>query len=133
VVKVDVRFHSVPAKDRRESQDILFRRGVYSREAQKNQGEIVMAKALAKLTFGVGALAATTWFGTSPSQAYGNAPWCAVTSIWGDVYWDCQYRTLEECVPNVIAGNRGFCNLNPWPGPPQGASYRYPKRHTGSY
>ncbi len=31
----------------------------------------------------------------------------------GDVYWDCQYRTFEECVPNVLAGNRGFCNHNP--------------------
>ena len=32
---------------------------------------------------------------------------------WGDVVWDCQYYTLEACVPNVLAGNRGFCNHNP--------------------
>jgi hypothetical protein len=48
------------------------------------------------------------------SQAYGDAPWCAVVSVGqGDVVWDCQYRSVEDCRPNVIAGNRGFCNMNP--------------------
>ena len=85
-----------------------------------------MLKTLAKLTFGVAALAAATSFGTSPSHAYGDAPWCAVINIGaGTVYWDCQYRTVEECVPNVLAGNRGFCNLNPWPGPSQVVPYTY--------
>ncbi len=56
---------------------------------------------------------ATTPFGERPAQAY-VAPWCAVISLGdGDAYWDCQYRSLEECVPNVLAGNRGFCNPNP--------------------
>jgi Protein of unknown function (DUF3551) len=83
-------------------------------------------KTLAKLTFGIVALAAATSFGTSPSQAFGDAPWCAVINIGaGTVYWDCQYRTVEECVPNVLAGNRGFCNLNPWPGPSQVVPYTY--------
>ncbi len=31
----------------------------------------------------------------------------------GDVIKDCVYWSLEACVPYVIAGNRGFCNLNP--------------------
>jgi hypothetical protein len=36
----------------------------------------------------------------------------------GNVYEDCQYYSLEACVPNVLAGNRGFCNVNPrWVGP----------------
>jgi hypothetical protein len=44
----------------------------------------------------------------------GDAPWCAVINLgMGDIAWDCRYRTVEQCVPNVIAGNRGFCNLNP--------------------
>lgn len=44
----------------------------------------------------------------------GNAPWCAVMSVGDDsVVWDCQYQTVEACIPNVIAGNRGFCNHNP--------------------
>jgi len=47
-------------------------------------------------------------------RASGNAPWCAVMNAGNSsVIWDCQYRTLEECVPNVLAGNRGFCNENP--------------------
>ena len=89
---------------------------------------------LAKLTFAIAALATATWFGTSPSRAYGDAPWCAVVNIGaGDVYWDCQYRTIEECRPNVIAGNRGFCNLNPWPGPSQAVPYKYQKRHARTH
>ncbi|HUI13924.1 MAG TPA: DUF3551 domain-containing protein [Xanthobacteraceae bacterium] len=50
-----------------------------------------------------------------PSHAgYGDAPWCAVLNLGpGEVYWDCQYQTFEACVPNVVAGNRGFCNVNP--------------------
>lgn len=48
------------------------------------------------------------------AQARSEAPWCAVINIgFGDVYWDCQYNSIEECRPNVIAGNRGFCNQNP--------------------
>jgi Protein of unknown function (DUF3551) len=53
----------------------------------------------------------------SPSHAqyYGDAPWCAVISIGsGGVHWDCEYNTVEACVPNVIAGNRGFCGMNPY-------------------
>jgi hypothetical protein len=65
------------------------------------------------------ALAAALCFDVPPSLAYsGNEPWCAVVSVGnGGVVEDCQYRTLEECVPNVLAGNRGFCNMNPrWDG-----------------
>ncbi len=51
------------------------------------------------------------------ASAFGDAPWCAVKNFGSDVVWDCEYRTVEECVPHVIAGDRSFCNLNPWPGP----------------
>jgi hypothetical protein len=57
-------------------------------------------------------------FVTQPATAdYYGAPWCAVISMGdGDMQWDCEYRTIEECRPNVLAGNRGWCNLNPyWP------------------
>ena len=50
--------------------------------------------------------------GQCPAAAR-EAPWCAVVNDIGDVTWDCQYNSVEECVPNVIAGNRGFCNPNP--------------------
>jgi hypothetical protein len=95
----------------------------------RNQKGIVVAKTLAKLIIGLTAAAAATWLGTSSSRAYGDAPWCAVYSVGRDAYWDCQYRTVEECVPNVIAGNRGFCNLNPWPGPTNTIVYKHQKRH----
>jgi Protein of unknown function (DUF3551) len=43
-----------------------------------------------------------------------EAPWCAVVNLGnGNVHWFCQYATIESCVPNVLAGNRGFCNQNP--------------------
>ena len=48
-----------------------------------------------------------------PAQAGGNAPWCAVISTGFDnTVWDCRYRSIEHCRPNVIAGNRGFCVPN---------------------
>ena len=50
---------------------------------------------------------------TSSAQAEGTAPWCAVISTGFDnTVWDCRYRSIEHCRPNVIAGNRGFCVPN---------------------
>jgi len=91
----------------------------------KTRTKLVIATAVAA--------AAVAVFRVPASFAFGDAPWCAVTALGrGDVYWDCQYRTVEECVPNVIAGNRGFCNLNPYgPGPTAvaGPLKRHYKRH----
>ncbi len=78
-------------------------------------------------------LALVSMVGARSAHASGDAPWCAVINLgMGDVYWDCQYRTVEECVPNVIAGNRGFCNLNPrGPGPAPAARTAVPhQRHS---
>ncbi len=79
-------------------------------------------------------LAAGSIFGASAGHASNDAPWCAVINLgMGDARWDCRYRTVEECVPNVIAGDRGFCDLNPLgPGPGAGAAVsqnRHPKHH----
>jgi Protein of unknown function (DUF3551) len=62
------------------------------------------------------AFAAIFLLGTHPSQAYyGNAPWCAVVSLGhGSSVARCIYWDFESCRPNVIAGNRGFCNTNPY-------------------
>lgn len=84
---------------------------------------------------GCGLLAAAMVFGVAPAAAaggYREAPWCAVINLgFGDVQWDCEYRSIEECQPNVIAGNRGFCNPNPRfvPGPPAAAPVKHRKRH----
>ncbi len=67
------------------------------------------------------AAAAALCLSVSASQAQysGEARWCAVVSIGtGGVHWDCYYNTVEACVPNVLAGNRGFCQLNPYYGHP---------------
>lgn len=60
-------------------------------------------------------IVAALCFDAPASRAsYGDAPWCAVVSVGtGNVVWDCRFFTVEECVPNVLGGNRGFCNLNP--------------------
>ena len=50
----------------------------------------------------------------SSQAVYGDAPWCAVINAGEDeMYWDCEYATFAACWPNVVAGNRGFCNVNP--------------------
>ena len=64
----------------------------------------------------VATLAAALVFGLQPAAAdYYAAPWCAVIAMGdGDMQWDCEYRSVEECRPNVLAGNRGWCNPNPY-------------------
>jgi hypothetical protein len=68
----------------------------------------IAALVIAAVSFNVGA----------PWAAEG--PWCANINIGtGNVYEDCQYWSFEACQPSVLAGNRGFCNVNPrWVGPP---------------
>jgi hypothetical protein len=54
----------------------------------------------------------------SVSAAHASeAPWCAVNSGGdGDMHWDCQYRSFEDCYRrgNILAGSRGFCNPSPY-------------------
>ncbi len=68
----------------------------------------------------------------SGQAGYGDAPWCAVINVGtGEMYWDCQYQTIEACAPNVVAGNRGFCNLNPTYVPAAAAPAKhYVRRHS---
>ena len=66
-----------------------------------------------RIIFAAVVLLTVLMFSLQPAKA-SETSWCAVIL---DGYWDCQYRSIEECRPNVLAGNRGFCNLNPrWPG-----------------
>ena len=65
----------------------------------------------------------------APAAASGAAPWCAVITLGNDdAYWDCQYSSFEACRPNVLAGNRGFCNINPAWKPPEAAPHKV-RRH----
>jgi Protein of unknown function (DUF3551) len=81
-------------------------------EARVDEGPRPL-KLLCMIFAAVVALAAVV-FSLQPAKAY-EAPWCAVTSGGdGDMHWDCQYRSIEECRPNVLAGNRGWCNPSPY-------------------
>lgn len=97
-----------------------------------------MKTIIPKLLLAAATMAAAMCFEVPASWAYGDAPWCAVVDEGtGNVVYDCEYRTVEECVPHVLAGNRGFCNLNPygpgpgWSAPPPEATprYRHHRRH----
>lgn len=89
-----------------------------------------------RIALAIAALAATVCLDAQPSRAQiiGNAPWCAVTNTGaGRFESDCEYYSIEECTPNVIAGNRGFCQMNPYyqpgPGPlPPGPHHRHHRR-----
>lgn len=66
------------------------------------------------LVLPVAVSAAVLCLDVTVSRAFEHGPWCAVVSTGnGNVSWDCQYNSIEECVPNVLFGNRGFCNVNP--------------------
>jgi hypothetical protein len=90
-------------------------------------GEVAMIRILCAAI----AVLAVLAFGGSSAQAYGKHPWCAVTNDTGDMNWDCEYDSIETCRPHVLAGNRGWCNENPYykgpakrPPPPRHRRYR---------
>ena len=75
-------------------------------------------KVVIRLTIVAVGLTAGSMFGVAAARASGDAPWCAVTQIGeGAEGWNCQYQTVNECAPNVIAGNRGSCTPNPYYSP----------------
>jgi hypothetical protein len=76
-----------------------------------------MAKTTKGLMIAAAGVATAMCFGVPESQAgtYGNAPWCAMPNTGtGEGVLYCYYRTVEECVPHVLAGNRGTCGQNPY-------------------
>ena len=94
-----------------------------------------MSRTVTNLLFAVATVAATVCLKAPAAHAFGDAPWCAVIELGSDdSYWDCQYRTVEECVPHILAGNRGGCNVNPWPGPQAAPAHTtLRKRHAGRH
>ena len=74
-----------------------------------------MEVTMTRLIFAAVAAFAGVLFGPT-AQAY-EAPWCAVIETSkGSAYWDCQYRSFEDCYRrgNILGGNRGFCNPSPY-------------------
>ena len=77
-------------------------------------------------------LTAGSMFGAPAGHASDHGAWCAVIEIGaGEGYWDSQYRMMQECVPNVLAGNRGTCTPNPYESDPAVADPL--KRHYGHH
>ena len=63
-------------------------------------------------------LTAGSMLGAPAAHASGDAPWCAVTQLGeGASAWNCEYETVEECLPSVTSGNRGSCVPNPYAAP----------------
>ena len=71
--------------------------------------------AMRRFLFALAALTAGILLGTKPSQAYNDAPWCAVENTGeGSVREICEFWTIEACQREVISGNRGTCGVNPY-------------------
>jgi hypothetical protein len=66
-----------------------------------------------QLVFAVAVSAAALCVNVPVSRAFEHGPWCAVVNVGSNVIWDCRYNSFEECVSNVLSGDRGSCNLNP--------------------
>src|SRR4029453_14586534 len=67
--------------------------------------------AMAHVIFAVAVVFGSLVFGLPVSRA-DVATWCAL--IKGGEYWDCQYRSFEDCYSNVLGSTRGFCNPSPY-------------------
>jgi hypothetical protein len=60
-----------------------------------------------RIFFAAIAVLAGVVFDLQPVKA-SEAPWCAVISKGeGSAYWDCQYRSIEECRPHVLGVDAG--------------------------
>jgi hypothetical protein len=94
----------------------------------RRNGEVAMVKTL---IFAAAALAAAMGLNIPAADAatWRENPWCAVIDYGdGGVTWECNYRTFDECYPNVLAGNKGSCNLNPAGPGPQAATPAAPRK-----
>ncbi len=89
-----------------------------------------MVKIIMRLMFAAAVSTMALCFDVAVGQAsYGNAPWC-LTKTGDDIYWDCQYRTAQDCLRAIAEGNRGSCNVNPNPSPAATAQPELQKRRS---
>jgi hypothetical protein len=90
---------------------------------------------IVRLTCAAAVLAAAACFDAPAALASGgSAPWCAVIDYGdGGVSWECVYRSFDECYPNVIAGNKGSCNVNPYGPGAQAATLAMPGKNRKHY
>jgi Protein of unknown function (DUF3551) len=85
---------------------------------------------MVRILMAAAAIIAVMSFGGRQAQAYGGHPWCAVYNAgWFGEHWECEYDSIEACRPHILAGNRGFCNVNPYyKGPVTRAAPRHHRR-----
>lgn len=73
-----------------------------------------MRTALSAIGIAAGWLAVMAPAPGQAQSALEASPWCAEVATGADnVERHCIYESFEACVPEVIAGNRGFCIPNP--------------------
>jgi hypothetical protein len=66
-----------------------------------------------KIVLAAVALTGLAVLGSSPGHAYGDGPWCAVSSMGrGGSIERCDFTNFESCRMEIVAGNRGFCRQN---------------------
>ena len=87
----------------------------YSRTGRRLDGSVLFTKtshrvAMARMISVIGVAVGHLAF-SLPAAATDVAAWCAVIN-YGE-YWDCQYRSFEECRPIALA-KRGWCNPSPY-------------------
>jgi hypothetical protein len=71
--------------------------------------------------------------GSATAQYYGDKPWCAVVAATdGEMTWKCFYNSVAECTPHVLAGDRGFCNVNPYGSSPAATTTPARRRKHGA-
>jgi hypothetical protein len=76
------------------------------------------------------AVMAALSFGVRPALAFGDAPWCSVTTEGPGEHMECVYKSAAQCQPHVIGGNRGFCQENPfYQGPKKRSALRHSRKH----
>lgn len=87
-----------------------------------------MTRVLWTAAAGLLAVSPVMALGGRAALAYGSAPWCSVTTEGGGIHYQCQYKSAADCQSHVIAGNRGYCNENPFYHGPK--KRKPPPRHT---
>lgn len=77
------------------------------------------------IKLGVAALSLVIPQAASQAAPLYEGPWCGVYYGQRAGAPNCTFRTFAQCRSEMVAGNRGFCNINPsYSGPPP----RYRKR-----
>jgi hypothetical protein len=69
---------------------------------------------MSRRSLALAVLAAMILLSSGIARAQSEGPWCAtVFNGEGSVREICHFKTIEACIAEVVAGNRGQCGQNP--------------------